>query len=103
MCNQRFTGADGYSKTGHLKMGAGKAPGGVAQGIGQAMIEQAANDETRQLVSGSCMEYAMPRTDDVLMIMVEHCNAMPSTHNTLRVTGCGEAGAMGSTPALMQR
>ena len=65
------------------------------------MIEQTAYDDTGQLLSGSYMEYAMPRADDVPMITVDHSCATPCTHNPLGVKGCGEAGAIGSPPAVV--
>jgi carbon-monoxide dehydrogenase large subunit len=73
----------------------------VAQGIGQAMMEQAVYNEDGQLVTGSYMDYAMPRTTDLPMIKVDHSSQTPCTHNPLGVKGCGEAGAIGSPPTFV--
>jgi aerobic carbon-monoxide dehydrogenase large subunit len=75
--------------------------GGVAQGIGQALLESTRYDENGQLQSGSYMDYAMPRADDLPMFTVDHSCITPCTHNPLGVKGCGEAGAIGSPPALV--
>ena len=54
-----------------------------------------------QLLTGSYMDYAMPRADDFCHIKVETVKGTPCTHNPLGVKGCGEAGAIGSPPALI--
>ena len=74
--------------------------GGVVQGIGQALLEHTVYDENGQLLSGSYMDYAMPRADDVPSIKVG-TTVTPCTHNPLGVKGCGEAGAIGSPPAVI--
>ena len=79
----------------------GQVHGGLAQGIGQAMLENAAYDEHGQLVSGSYMDYAMPLAGDLPSFNVETAEGTPCTHNPLGVKGCGEAGAIGSPPALV--
>jgi carbon-monoxide dehydrogenase large subunit len=79
----------------------GQVHGGLAQGIGQALLENCAYDENGQLLSASYMDYAMPRASDVPFYKVDHSNATPCTHNPLGVKGCGEAGAIGSPPALV--
>jgi len=79
----------------------GQVHGGLAQGIGQALLEQAVYDyETGQLLSGSFTDYAMPRADDVPSFKVD-TQVTPCTHNPLGVKGCGEAGAIGSPPAVI--
>jgi carbon-monoxide dehydrogenase large subunit len=70
------------------------------QGIGQALMENAVYDENGQLVSGSLMDYTMPRADDVPSFKVT-TTSTPCTHNPLGVKGCGEAGAIGSPPAII--
>jgi carbon-monoxide dehydrogenase large subunit len=78
----------------------GQVQGGVAQGIGQALLEHAVYDEDGQLLSGSLMDYTMPRADDVPNIKVE-TEVTLCTHNPLGVKGCGEVGAIGSPPAII--
>ncbi|MBF9058841.1 molybdopterin-dependent oxidoreductase [Rhodobacterales bacterium HKCCSP123] len=96
-----FTCADDFGNVMNPMVVEGQVHGGVVQGIGQAMIEQTTYDQSGQLLSGSYMEYAMPRADDVPMITVDHSCATPCTHNPLGVKGCGEAGAIGSPPAVV--
>jgi len=79
----------------------GQIHGGVAQGLGQALMEQVAYDpESGQLLSGSFMDYAMPRASDMPPIHVES-NAVPTALNPLGAKGAGEAGTVGSIPAVM--
>ncbi len=78
----------------------GQVQGGVAQGIGQALYENATYDETGQLLSGSFMDYTMPRADNVPSISVGTSTTL-CTHNPLGVKGCGEVGAIGSPPAVI--
>jgi carbon-monoxide dehydrogenase large subunit len=79
----------------------GQVHGGVAQGMGQALLENTAYDaETGQLISGSMMDYALPRADDLPDIEVEFVE-IPCASNPLGVKGAGEAGAVGSPPALI--
>ena len=80
---------------------AGQVHGGIAQGLGQAMMEGCVYDtESGQLLTGSYMDYTMPRADDLPNFTVDH-TVTPCTHNPLGVKGCGEAGAIGSPPAFM--
>ncbi len=79
----------------------GQVHGGLAQGIGQALLESCAYDEDGQLLSGSYMDYTMPRADDVPFYVVDHSCQTPCTHNPLGVKGCGEAGAIGSPPTVV--
>ncbi len=79
----------------------GQVHGGLAQGIGQALLEQCVYDaESGQLLTGSYMDYAMPRADDVPSFKVG-TKVTPCTHNPLGAKGCGEAGAIGAPAALM--
>ena len=78
----------------------GQVHGGLAQGIGQALLEHGIYDETGQLITGSYMDYTMPRADDLPNFIVD-TTSTPCTHNPLGVKGCGEAGAIGSTAAIM--
>jgi aerobic carbon-monoxide dehydrogenase large subunit len=78
----------------------GQVQGGVAQGLGQAMMEACVYDESGQLLTGSYMDYAMPRAADVPKIRLA-TTSTPCSHNPLGVKGCGEAGAIGSPPAYI--
>jgi carbon-monoxide dehydrogenase large subunit len=79
----------------------GQVHGGVAQGIGQAVLERTAYDAgSGQLLSGSFMDYALPRADDLPSIEVELLE-IPCGTNPLGVKGAGEAGAVGSPPAVI--
>jgi carbon-monoxide dehydrogenase large subunit len=80
---------------------AGQVHGGVVQGIGQALLENCVYDPaSAQLLSGSFMDYAMPRADDMPMIGFSY-NEIPCTTNPLGIKGCGEAGTVGAAPAVM--
>ena len=77
----------------------GQVHGGLAQGIGQALFEEAAFDDSGQLVSSTLMDYAIPKTDDLISFQNDHtCTHSPRT--TLGVKGIGEAATIGSTPAI---
>ena len=78
----------------------GQVHGGVAQGVGQAMMEGAVYDDAGQLVSGSYMDYCMPRADNFPEIRLDFTD-VPCPHNPLGVKGCGEAGAIASPAALI--
>jgi carbon-monoxide dehydrogenase large subunit len=79
---------------------AGQAHGGIAQGIGQALMERVSFGEDGQLLSGSYMDYAIPRAGDVPPIRTES-HGVPCATNPLGAKGCGEAGCAGSLPAVM--
>ncbi len=79
----------------------GQIHGGVAQGLGQALMERVVYDrESGQLLSGSFMDYAMPRAADMPYIKVES-NSVPTKLNPLGAKGAGEAGTVGAIPAIM--
>jgi carbon-monoxide dehydrogenase large subunit len=79
---------------------AGQLHGGVVQGIGQALMEMTVYDGEGQLLTGSFMDYAMPRAADVpLLVLAEH--PVPTKTNPLGVKGCGEAGCAGSLTSVM--
>jgi len=79
----------------------GQVHGGIAQGLGQALMERIVWDaETGQLVTGSFMDYGMPRADDICAIEVV-ANPVPTKSNPLGVKGAGEAGTVGALPAVM--
>ncbi len=78
----------------------GQVHGGVAQGIGQALIEEAVYDGDGQLLTGSYMDYGMPRADDLAPVAFS-MNSVPCVTNPLGVKGAGEAGAIGAPPAVI--
>ncbi|MZR13069.1 molybdopterin-dependent oxidoreductase [Maritimibacter sp. DP07] len=98
---ERFAAADDFGNVVNPMIVEGQVHGGLAQGIGQALLEGCAYDEDGQLLTGSYMDYAMPRADDVPYYDVDHSCQTPCTHNPLGVKGCGEAGAIGSPPAVV--
>jgi aerobic carbon-monoxide dehydrogenase large subunit len=79
---------------------AGQVHGGIAQGIGQALMERTVYDKDGQLLSASFMDYCMPRADDMPSFAFSTRN-VPSTTNPLGIKGAGEAGSIGSCPAVM--
>ncbi len=79
----------------------GQAHGGVLQGIGQALLERTAYDPEGQLVSGSFMDYTMPRAHDAPPFAPFMSRPVPATTNPLGAKGCGEAGVAGALPAVM--
>jgi carbon-monoxide dehydrogenase large subunit len=79
----------------------GQIHGGIALGIGQAMLERCAYDGAGQLLSGSFLDYAIARADDLPAFVSECDESQPCTHNPLGAKGCGEAGAIGSPAALV--
>jgi len=97
----RYTVVDDFGAVVNPLMLAGQVHGGVAQGVGQALMEHAVYDEeTGQLVTGSFMDYAMPRADNVVQIDFS-MNNVPCTTNPLGIKGAGEAGAIGAPPAVI--
>jgi aerobic carbon-monoxide dehydrogenase large subunit len=96
----RYTACDDVGKVMNHMLAEGQVHGGVAQGLGQALFEHVVYDKSGQLLSGTFMDYAMPRADDLPHLdgeMVE----VPAATNPLGVKGCGEAGATGAPPAIM--
>jgi aerobic carbon-monoxide dehydrogenase large subunit len=79
---------------------AGQLHGGVVQGIGQALMEKTVYDSDGQLLTGSFMDYAMPRAADVPSFVLED-HPSPATTNPLGVKGCGEAGCAGALTSIM--
>lgn len=95
----RYTVVDDFGYLINPMLAAGQVHGGVAQGIGQAVTEQVAYSEEGQLLSGSFMDYAMPRALDV-PFMPFHAELVPSTANAIGMKGCGEAGTVGALAAV---
>ncbi len=99
---ERFTAVDDFGNVVNPMIVEGQVHGGLAQGIGQALFEHGIYDnESGQLLTGSYMDYTMPRADDFCHFKVETVAGTPCTHNPLGVKGCGEAGAIGSPPAVI--
>ena len=98
---ERFSAADDFGNIVNPMIVTGQVHGGIAQGIGQALLENCAYDSDGQLLSASYMDYAMPRASDLPFYDVDHSCQTPCTHNPLGVKGCGEAGAIGSPPAVI--
>ena len=96
----RFTAVDDFGKVINPMIVEGQVHGGLAQGIGQALTEECVYDDSGQLLSASYMDYCMPKADNVPSFQVA-LTETPCTHNTLGVKGCGEAGAIGAPPAVM--
>jgi carbon-monoxide dehydrogenase large subunit len=80
---------------------AGQVHGGVAQGVGQAVFEHTAYDETGQLLSGSLMDYNLPRASDMPNFVFSNIALTETSVNQFGIKGCGEAGATGSPPAVI--
>ena len=97
---KRFIAVDDVGNVINPMIVDGQIHGGLAQGIGQALLEGIAYDENGQLVTGSYMDYAMPRADDLPSFEIDR-TVTPCPHNPLGVKGAGEAGCIGSTPAVV--
>ena len=78
----------------------GQVHGGITHGIGQALFEEAVYDDSGQLISGSYMDYVLPRADDLPSFETDH-TVTPCPHNPLGVKGAGETGTIGSPPAIV--
>ncbi|PKO41419.1 MAG: carbon monoxide dehydrogenase [Betaproteobacteria bacterium HGW-Betaproteobacteria-3] len=97
----KFTAVDDFGTIINPMIVEGQVHGGLVQGIGQALMENCVYDkETGQLLTGSFMDYAMPRADDFPAFKLDTI-CTPCTHNPLGTKGCGEAGAIGSPPAVI--
>ena len=96
----RFVAVDDFGEVINPMIVEGQVHGGIAQGVGQALLEHGIYDESGQLVTGSFMDYCMPRADDLPSFEVD-TTVTPCTHNPLGVKGCGEAGAIGAPAAVM--
>jgi len=96
-----FSACDDFGNIINPMIVEGQVHGGLCQGIGQALLERCVYDkESGQLLTGSLMDYALPRADDVPSFKVA-TSVTPCTHNPLGAKGCGEAGAIGAPAALM--
>ena len=97
---KRFIAVDDVGNVINPMIVDGQIHGGLAQGIGQAMHEEAIYDDTGQLINGSYMDYCMPRADDLPSFEIDRTTT-PCPHNPLGVKGAGEAGCIGATPAVV--
>ncbi|MCG7574239.1 xanthine dehydrogenase family protein molybdopterin-binding subunit [Phaeobacter sp. CNT1-3] len=91
----RYTVVDDFGNLINPMLAEGQVHGGVAQGVGQALMEHVVHDEEGQLLTASFMDYAMPRAADLPMIDFS-TEAVPSTANPMGMKGCGEAGTVGA-------
>ena len=96
----RYTIVDDFGNLVNPMLVEGQVHGGVAQGIGQALMEDSLYDADGQAISGSFMDYAMPRADTLPSFSFA-AHPVPATTNPLGAKGCGEAGCSGSIPAVM--
>ena len=96
----QFVAADDFGVIVNPNIVEGQVHGGIVQGLGQAMLENAVYDDNGQLQTASYMDYTMPRADDVPFFQVSH-HVTECPNNPLGMKGCGEAGAIGSPPALI--
>ncbi len=96
----RYTICDDFGMSLNPLLLAGQVHGGIAQGIGQALLEGVTYDDNGQLLSATFMDYCMPRAEDLPSYHFETRN-VPSVTNPLGLKGAGEAGSIGSTPAVM--
>src|ERR1700750_4653 len=95
-----FVAADDFGRLINPMIVEGQVHGGLAQGIGQALLEGTIYDGNGQLVTASFMDYAMPRADDVPSFKLSHTTTL-CPGNPLGVKGCGEAGAIGASAAVI--
>ncbi|MGH6887176.1 MAG: xanthine dehydrogenase family protein molybdopterin-binding subunit, partial [Geminicoccales bacterium] len=98
----RYLAVDDFGKVVNPLLAAGQVTGGVVQGIGQALHERTVYDsESGQLVTGSLMDYCLPRADDLPPIEVTFAEDWPCVTNDMGVKGAGEAGSIGAPPAVI--
>jgi carbon-monoxide dehydrogenase large subunit len=95
-----YTGVNDFGTVVNPMIVAGQLHGGVAQGIGQALMEEVSYDASGQPITGSFMDYAMPRAEDIPAMMVGD-HPSPAKSNPLGTKGCGEAGCAGSLSTIV--
>ncbi|BBK41335.1 carbon monoxide dehydrogenase [Allostella vacuolata] len=96
----RYTSVNDFGTIVNPLLVEGQVHGGVVQGIGQALMERVVYDDSGQLLTGSYMDYAIPRAPDVPMIGFQS-HPVPATTNPLGTKGCGEAGCAGALGSVM--
>ncbi|MDJ0683555.1 MAG: xanthine dehydrogenase family protein molybdopterin-binding subunit [Alphaproteobacteria bacterium] len=98
----RYTVVDDFGKVVNPMMLAGQVHGGIGQGVGQALMERTVyDDDSGQLLSGSFMDYTLPRADNLPFVDFTYYEDAPCTSNPMGVKGAGEAGAIGAPPAVI--
>ena len=97
---EKFTAVDDFGVVINPMIVEGQVHGGIAQGIGQAMLENAVYNEDGQLLTGSYMDYTMPRASDLPSFTLGFTST-PCPSNPLGIKGCGEAGAIAAPPAIV--
>jgi aerobic carbon-monoxide dehydrogenase large subunit len=97
---KRYVGVDDCGRIINPLTVHGQVQGGIAQGLGQALLEEAVYDESGQLITGTLMDYAIPKATDLPWFELDKTET-PSPVNPLGVKGVGEAGTIGSTPAIV--
>ena len=98
----RFWAVDDFGNIINPMLADGQVMGGVAQGLGQALLEQIVYDaDSSQLITGSLMDYALPRADDMPKMEIAYYEDAPTKKNPLGVKGAGEAGCCGAPPAIV--
>ncbi|PZN95423.1 MAG: xanthine dehydrogenase family protein molybdopterin-binding subunit [Alphaproteobacteria bacterium] len=98
---ERYSLVDDFGKLVNPMLVEGQIHGGVAQGLGQALFEDVVYTDDGQLVTGSFMDYGVPRADDMPPMIGFDTLGTPSPTNPLGVKGCGEAGTIGAMPSIM--
>ena len=96
----KFTVVDDFGLVINPMMLAGQIHGGIAQGVGQALYEHVVYDVSGQILSGSFMDYTMPRADHFPQLDI-HMHNTPCQNNILGIKGSGEAGAIGAPQAVV--
>ena len=96
----KFTVVDDFGLVINPMMLAGQIHGGIAQGVGQALYEHVVYDDSGQILSGSFMDYTMPRADHFPQLDI-HMHNTPCQNNILGIKGSGEAGAIGAPQAVV--
>ena len=96
----KYSAVDDFGKLINPMIVEGQVHGGIVHGVGQALLEGCRYDSEGQLITASYMDYAMPRADDVPSFDIDYAPTDPP-HNPLGVKGCGEAGAIGAPPAVI--
>ncbi len=97
-----FWAVDDFGAVVNPMLADGQVMGGIAQGLGQALLEEIVHDpELGQLLTGSLMDYALPRADHMPPMVIEYFEGAPTKRNPLGVKGAGEAGCCGAPPAIV--
>src|SRR3546814_4531362 len=98
----RYVVVDYFGLVVNPLLAGGQVHGGTDQGIGQALLERTVYDGEGQLLTGSLMDYCLPRADDVPAIELTLVEDTPCATNPMGVKGAGEAGAIGACPAVIR-